>query len=224
MTDAITATTTTNPNPSNAAPTENESASALSSDFETFLQMLTVQMKNQDPLNPIESTDYAVQLATFSSVEQQVLTNDLLEDLSSQLGGNSLSEYASWVGMQAGTTEAVYFESVPIEVLPEPAPGADSMTIKVTDSSGNLVQEIEMDPTNEVLMWGGTDKDGTPFESGFYNFELESYQDGALMSTEKMQVYTPIIEARSDASGTVFILKGGSEIAASQIDALRDGF
>ena len=46
------------------------SAAAESSDFETFLKMLTVQMQNQDPLNPVESTDYAVQLATFSGVEQ----------------------------------------------------------------------------------------------------------------------------------------------------------
>ena len=53
----------------------------ISSDFETFLKMLTVQMKNQDPLNPVESTDYATQLATFSGVEQAVLTNDLLKSV-----------------------------------------------------------------------------------------------------------------------------------------------
>ena len=47
----------------------------LSSDFETFLKMLTVQLENQDPLNPVDSADYAVQLATFSGVEQQVQTN-----------------------------------------------------------------------------------------------------------------------------------------------------
>ena len=39
-----------------------------SSDYETFLKMLTVQMQNQDPLNPVESSDFAAQLATFSSV------------------------------------------------------------------------------------------------------------------------------------------------------------
>ena len=50
-----------------------KNAAVLSSDFETFLKMLTTQMQNQDPLNPVDSTDYATQLATFSSVEQQVL-------------------------------------------------------------------------------------------------------------------------------------------------------
>lgn len=226
MTDAVTASTTS----STAATTSQSSAadstataSALSSDFETFLKMLTAQMQNQDPLNPIESTDYAVQLATFSSVEQQVLTNDLLKDLGTQIGGNSLAEYAGWVGMQAGTNEAAYFDNTPIELLPTPATGADSMTIKIKDAAGDVVQSIQMDPTNDVLAWGGSGDDGTPFDPGFYSFELESYQGGALMGTSKIQTYSPIIEARADVSGTTFILKGGTEVSANDIQALRDG-
>ena len=66
----------------------------IDSDFETFLIMLTTQMKIQDPLNPIDSSDFAVQLATFSSVEQQVKTNDLLASLGQQLGFMGLSRLA----------------------------------------------------------------------------------------------------------------------------------
>ena len=60
---------------------------ALSSDFETFLQMLTVQARYQDPLEPLSSSDYAAQLAQFSMVEQQVLTNDQLGNLAGLIGG-----------------------------------------------------------------------------------------------------------------------------------------
>jgi flagellar basal-body rod modification protein FlgD len=64
----ITATTAT----ATTSQTQTKTASSgLSSDFETFLKMLTTQLKNQDPMNPVDSADYAVQLATFSSVEQQ---------------------------------------------------------------------------------------------------------------------------------------------------------
>lgn len=49
--------------------------------FEVFLKMLTTQIKNQDPLNPMENTEFAVQLATFTGVEQQVQTNLLLTQL-----------------------------------------------------------------------------------------------------------------------------------------------
>ena len=70
------------------------SAKAISSDFETFLKMLTVQMQNQDPLNPVDSSDYAVQLATFSGVEQQAQTNDLLKGLTALDGGEA--EWRRW--------------------------------------------------------------------------------------------------------------------------------
>ena len=53
--------------------------SALSADFETFIKMLTTQAKYQDPLEPLDSSEYAAQLAQFSMVEQQVLSNDLLK-------------------------------------------------------------------------------------------------------------------------------------------------
>ena len=81
----------------NRLPSAPESQSGISSDFETFLRMLTAQMKNQDPLNPVESADFATQLATFSGVEQAVLTNDLLRGLSLQIGVSGL---ASWVGKE----------------------------------------------------------------------------------------------------------------------------
>ena len=69
----------------------------ISSDFDTFLRMLTVQVQNQDPLNPVDATDYATQLATFSGVEQQVLTNDLLTGLQDLLGGGSLQQMGGFM-------------------------------------------------------------------------------------------------------------------------------
>jgi flagellar basal-body rod modification protein FlgD len=67
-----------------AATTAPPANRALPSDAVTFLNMLTVQMRNQDPLNPMAPTDFAVQLATFSSVEQQLQTNTLLQSMLSQ--------------------------------------------------------------------------------------------------------------------------------------------
>ena len=56
----------------NTAPTQTKSSGFSGGDFETFLKMLTTQIRNQDPLNPMEGSEFAVQLATFSGVEQQV--------------------------------------------------------------------------------------------------------------------------------------------------------
>ncbi len=78
-----------------------QSPTAIASDFETFLKMMTTQLKNQDPLNPIDSADYSVQLATFSGVEQQAKTNQLLEAMRGELGMMGMSQMASWVGREA---------------------------------------------------------------------------------------------------------------------------
>ena len=79
MVTAITTNTTQTP-----AATQN-TTSQITSDFDTFLKLLTTQMTNQDPLNPVDSTQFATQLAQFSAVEQQTKTNSLLQGLTSQM-------------------------------------------------------------------------------------------------------------------------------------------
>ena len=79
---------------SNAA----EAEATITADFESFLQLLTAQMRNQDPLSPIDSTQFVEQLASFSAVEQQVQTNSLLEGLVGSLTESDLSDASQWVG------------------------------------------------------------------------------------------------------------------------------
>lgn len=79
--------------PSNQAPDADASAAdqarqAASSDFDAFLSLLTAQVRHQDPLAPLDSTQFVEQLATFSSLEQQVTTNDHLETIAAMLAGN----------------------------------------------------------------------------------------------------------------------------------------
>lgn len=217
--------TTVSATTSTAAPqtaTEKKPEAKISSDFETFLKMLTVQMTNQDPLNPIESSDYAVQLATFSSVEQQVQTNDLLRALGTQFGVMGLSQISGWVGMEARSDAPAYFDGSPIQIKPDPAGTADSMVIAVRDATGKVVQRVEMPPTSEVMEWAGTDSEGNPYPEGLYSFELENYAYGEFLSTGTVESYSPIIEARADAGKTVLVLKGGAEVEADSVTALRD--
>lgn len=63
------------------SPDHTKKAGLTEGDFTTFLTMLATQIKNQDPLNPMDGADFAVQLATFSGVEQQVQTNMLLQKI-----------------------------------------------------------------------------------------------------------------------------------------------
>ncbi len=126
----------------------------VSSDFETFLRMLTVQMQNQDPLNPVDSSDYAVQLATFSSVEQQVLTNDLLRSMSGQLAGGSLGQLAGWVGMEALARVPVAFNGDPVNLRPDYAEQADAAKLVVRDAAGEIVAREPLTLSQELGAMG----------------------------------------------------------------------
>ncbi|KEO54242.1 flagellar hook capping FlgD N-terminal domain-containing protein [Thioclava pacifica] len=199
-------------------------SAGLSSDFQTFLTMLTVQMQNQDPLNPIESSDYAVQLATFSGVEQQVKTNDLLQTLSTQLGLNGMSELAGWVGMQARAEAPAWFDGdSPVALSPNPILGADQAILVVSDASGATVAREAIPVSAELRAWDGRDASGATLPAGVYEFSLESYSGGTLIGTTAVETYNRITEAQGTASGPVLILEGGSAISTEAVTALREG-
>lgn len=195
--------------------------SALASDFDTFLQMLTTQMENQDPLNPIESSDFAVQLATFSGVEQQIRTNDLLADMVAGNGASGLAQLAGWIGMEARVSGAVQFDGAPITLSPDPDPASDAAYLIVRDERGAVASRERLPTTVETVLWGGVQADGSPLPSGLYSFELESVNSGEVTSTRAVDVYSAITEARLGASGVEIVLSGGRAVAASEVTALR---
>ncbi|WP_300445178.1 flagellar hook capping FlgD N-terminal domain-containing protein [uncultured Mameliella sp.] len=193
----------------------------LSSDFDTFLKMLTVQVQNQDPLNPVDSTDYATQLATFSSVEQQVLTNDLLREVSASLTGNALQELSSWIGMEALVRAPVLFTGTPIAVRPEFAEDADAATLVVRDGNGDAIQRFDLDLSQDEVYWTGTDDTGTALPAGIYKFEVESYKDEAKIDTIAAQAYSRVAEVRQNGETLVLRMADGTELDPGQIDGLR---
>ena len=89
MVDSITSTT------SNATNRIGAGSTMLASNFETFLTLLTSQLKNQDPLSPVDSNQFTAQLTQMAGVEQQLLTNDLLKGMLAAQGGGSLASAAS---------------------------------------------------------------------------------------------------------------------------------
>lgn len=197
------------------------SGNMISSDFETFLKMLTVQMENQDPLNPIESSDYAVQLATFSGVEQQVQTNDLLKAVQNQLGVMSMSDLVGWVGMEARAVAPAHFELQPIEVTPDMPSGATQAFMVVRNAAGQQIDRVQIPLSSEPFEWAGMDPSGQLFPEGDYTFHLQSYNATGLLSEEQMAVYSEVVEARVESGRTILVLDGGEEVSAADVDALR---
>jgi flagellar basal-body rod modification protein FlgD len=215
----VTTPTLTSPTP--YGPTAVE-APVVASDYETFLLMMTTQLQNQDPLDPMDSDQFAVQLATFSGVEQQVLTNDLLTELTAQSTMQSMAQMAGWVGKEARVAAPVYFDGEPITLSPNPAVAADKTVLVVTDLDGVEVARQEIPVTTAPYAWTGLDAAGNPLPDGIYNLTLENYAGTELLGTTEVEHYSVIEEARSVAGGTTLLFEGGIEVPALYVTALRE--
>jgi flagellar basal-body rod modification protein FlgD len=216
-----------NVSPATAAPTPTSPQPAaqtakITSDFDTFLRMLTVQMQNQDPLNPMDSADYAVQLATFSGVEQQVRTNQLLSDMQSRYQQSGIAEMAGWIGKEARSPAPVRYEGAPVTLYPAPAAGATAVDLVVRDMQGRLVAREAMPVSAAPYRWLGADATGTPLPSGSYQLSLESRTADAVTATTGIDHYARVIEVRAAADGTKLVLAGGTEVPAAQVTAIRE--
>jgi len=196
---------------------------ALSSDFETFLKMLTAQAKYQDPLEPIESSEYAAQLAQFSMVEQQVQTNDVLAALFSKTGETNMALLAGLVGMEARALAPAYFDGTPITVQPNPAAISDQVFLVVYDEDGTEVQRESVPLSAEPIEWAGVDSEGEALPTGAYSFIIESVKDGEVILSEHAEVYGRVAEAQVQNGEVILILEGGVAVLSSSVTALRNG-
>jgi flagellar basal-body rod modification protein FlgD len=202
--------------------TDAASKATLPSDYETFLTMLTTQLENQDPLNPMDSAEFAVQLATFSGVEQQVMSNDLLTAIESQLQTSGMAEMAVWVGKEARAPAPGYFDGSPITISPNPALVADSAKLVVRDEAGTIVQELSIPVSAEPIEWAGVTTDGAPLPEGLYAFEVVSSAGGEVILMQTAEIYATVQEVRSQDGVNVLMLEGGVAVPASTVTALRD--
>lgn len=198
-------------------------ASAVSSDFETFIKMLTTQAKYQDPLEPLDSSEYAAQLAQFSMVEQQVLSNDLLTALTTQLGTSTMGQMAGWIGMEARTNAPVPFDTAPITVLPTPPAGAAEMELVAYDGNGREISRNAMPVSSDPVVWAGVQSGGEPLPAGLYRFEVEAKSaDGNPLASTRADTYARIVEVQTLGLETRVVFEGGAEAPASSISALRE--
>lgn len=219
-TTGATTTTTTTPTTTTAASTT-KSATAINADFQTFLKLLTTQMQNQDPLKPLDSTEFVAQLASFSAVEQQVQSNDKLDDILGALGGSSAGGLAAWIGREVRAASAAEFDGKPVEVTTTPVTGADKATLLVTNAFGTVVAERSVDPKATEISWDGTTDAGTTAASGSYTFKVRSYSGTNLLGTSDGAVYSKIAEVAIEDGVATLVTEGGTKVPLADVTGVR---
>ena len=208
--------------PAPAPNTTDASAATAASDFQSFLQLLTAQLRNQDPLSPLDSTQFVEQLASFSAVEQQIATNSKLDALAERLGVSAIDEASQWIGKDVeATSGAAHFEGAPLSYLVPAGDVGTSTEITVSDYAGNIVYREETDNQRREFTWRGETAEGATAPNGDYRVSVNRYDENGLIGTEQPIAFTRVVQARFEDSGVQLVLENGAIVSPAEISALR---
>lgn len=142
----------------------------IASNFTTFLQLLTTQLKNQDPLSPMDTNQFTQQLVEFAGVEQQMKTNDTLSTLVSLQQSAQTSQALSLVGATVvvnGTT-AQLANSQATWSLNATQPATATITITAPSGQTAYTATGSVNSGSQTFTWNGVGNDGTTWPAGNY--------------------------------------------------------
>ena len=194
-----------------------------------FLQLLTMQLRYQDPLNPLENTEFIAQMAQFTSLEQLQNINQTLTTTQNK-EGNLQTAFAnnlvtSLVGKDVEVvTDQVVFYGKDTEVNFGLGMGARQATMSILDARGQLVREFELDVSQAhgSVQWDGQSEDGRRVPEGAYRVVVTAEGvGGAPVAAEALQrVRVEAIRYGEDES---YLWAGGRELTLSDVRGVLAG-
>ncbi len=177
-------------NPAASVSSALANSTEIASNFTTFLQLLTTQLKNQDPLSPMDTNQFTQQLVEFASVEQQMKTNDTLSTLVSLQQSAQTTQALSLVGanvvVNGNTAQLANGQATWSLTATQPA----TATVTITAPSGQTVYTTTgtVNPGNQVFTWNGVGNDGTTWPAGNYTLTATAVTAGGQSTTVTTQV------------------------------------
>ena len=148
--------------------------SATSSNFNTFLTLLTTQLRNQDPTSPLDTNQFTQQLVQYSQVEQQINTNKSLTTLIDLNRASSLYQASSMVGHHIGVTSSQLSLQNGSAGVAFTLAAAQPVTVTVSNSSGTTLYQASVDAKagSNGWQWDGTDSRGRKLADGVYTVSV----------------------------------------------------
>lgn len=177
-----------------------------------FLKLLTTQLKNQDPLNPMDNAQMTSQLAQINTISGIEKLNTTLSSMLDIYNNSQGMQAAGMIGKNvliAGNTMQVQSGlGVAGVMLPE---AADQVTVSILDGAGNVVQTEKLGPHNAGnfgFSWDGKKADGTQMTDGNYSFKVDAVRGDKKVTATALQVGTVNAVVRNGSSG--FLLDLGA--------------
>jgi flagellar basal-body rod modification protein FlgD len=190
-----------------------------------FLKLLIAQLQNQDPLSPMDNQEFAVQLATFNSLEQLIGVNEKLDSLQSkQLLASQLNS-AALLGKQViseGKQITLAAEN-DATVRYQLSANAAKVVINIEDSRGDLVRQLNVGSQtagDQLLRWDGKDKTGNRAPAGVYTVSLNAFDAAGKKVEAKTLIQGPVTGISLDGGSAVLEL-GQLKIPMSAVIGIR---
>lgn len=204
---------------SSAAASESQKIAAsrtrIADNFQTFLTLLTAQLKNQDPLSPMDTNAFTQQIVQMTGVEQQLLTNDLLSKLVDN-ASRGLGEAVSVLGKQVlAVASNRVLKDGQAEWSYNLGEGATSVKLEVLDADGRVVRTLT--PTNakagdNAFAWDGKTDDGRQLgDGGTYTLQVTA-KDGGGDAVSSYVLVKGIVTGIETTDGATMLTVGGAKV------------
>ncbi len=188
-----------------------QSRTNLANDFDQFLVLLTAQLQNQDPLDPLDSNEFVQQLVSFTGVEQSIATNANLEILIAQNRVGQTASAVSYLGtnIEANGDQIVLAggEARFVYTLPE---NTASTSILIANESGETVFTGQGDTTagDHGFVWDGRDINGNLQPEGMYKITVTAFaSDDRLLSVPTV-IGGRVTRVETDGDGSQLTVNG----------------
>jgi flagellar basal-body rod modification protein FlgD len=199
------------------------SRTTIAENFDTFLNILTTQLKNQNPLDPLDTNQFTAQLVQFTGVEQQLKTNEFLESLLQTTQSTGKTDAVSYIGREitaAGTTAELKNGGATWAFNAEAQVANATVTIKNANGRVVYTEAGSLDKGPGNFLWTGKGSDGNTQPDGTYTIEIKGTNLSG--NTIKVSTSTVGIVTAVDFSGAQPILTvGTSKILLSDVTNVR---
>ena len=156
---------------SSSSGSSTSSDGTLAGNFQTFLTLLTTQLQNQNPLDPLDTNQFTQQLVQFAGVEQQLKTNDQLTSLVSLQQTAQATQALNFVGKNAVVDGSTAPMTNKVATWQLSVPTASTVNVTIANSTGQNVFTGSYGVNagdNQVFSWNGLGNDGTQWPDGKY--------------------------------------------------------
>ena len=210
---------------SNTQANINGAQKSLAGDQQTFLTLLTAQLKNQDPLSPTDTNQFTQQLVAMTGVQQQITTNQLLQQLVNQQVG--VGDPVSLIGKTVtASTPSAQLQNSQASWLYSVDSQASDVSLQVTDSLGRVVWQQDagsMAAGEHGFSWNGKDVHGAQQADGGV-YTLSATASGANGQSLTSHVYTRgVAQSVQQSNGQTLIEVNGVGVPMSAITSVGSG-